>query len=157
MFVCSFKPKKKHFIFGGLAVVAAVCVICLFSCGRENSAAMKEMNLSAETNQERIAFLEHFGWTVKAEAAQVKDIVIPAEFSDVYRKYNEIQIKQGFDLSKYCGKRVKQHVYIVTNYPEYNGEVRANLLVDSGRIIGGDICSMKLDGFMHGFQMPSQK
>ncbi len=157
MFICAFKPKRKHLVFGGLIMAAAICAVCLFSCKGESASVMKKANLSAATNEERVAFLEQFGWEVKAEAVQVKDVVIPAEFSDVYKKYNEIQTAQGFDLSDYHGKQVKQYAYAVTNYPGYEGEVRANLLVYAGNVIGGDICSLTLDGFMHGFKMPSQK
>ena len=41
------------------------------------------------------------------------------------------------------------------NYPGYenkDGVVRANLLVYEGRVIGGDVCSVELDGFMQGFE-----
>ena len=33
-------------------------------------------------------------------------------------------------------------------------EVTANILVYENKIIGGDICSVNLDGFMHGFTPP---
>ena len=82
-----------------------------------------------------------------------KEIIIPAEFDDVYEKYNAIQKEQGFDLTAYCSKRVKKWTYKVTNYPNYEGSdcIRATLLVFDGKVIGGDVCSVELDGFMHGF------
>ena len=55
---------------------------------------------------------------------------------------------------EYKGKRVKRYTYEVTNYPGQASGVRANLLVDGGMVIGGDICSLTLDGFMHGFALP---
>ena len=45
------------------------------------------------------------------------------------------------------------------NYPGYenkDGVIRANILVYDGRVIGGDVCSVELDGFMHGFEKPTQ-
>ena len=48
------------------------------------------------------------------------------------------------------------HVKIAYN-PDYEGEVRGNLLVYEGKVIGGDICSLTLNGFMHGFKNPNEK
>ncbi len=56
-------------------------------------------------------------------------------------------------MTKYAGKRCKRYSYSVLNYPEEPEDVRANILVYNGKIIGGDVCSLKLDGFMHGFAM----
>ena len=90
---------------------------------------------------------------MEEEPLEVKEIIIPAEFDDVYEKYNDIQKEQGFDLTAYCSKRVKKWTYKVTNYPNYEGSdcIRATLLVFDGKVIGGDVCSVELDGFMHGF------
>lgn len=49
------------------------------------------------------------------------------------------------------GKTVKRYTYIIHNYPDETDQVRANLLVYDGKVIGGDICTLALDGFMHGF------
>ena len=39
------------------------------------------------------------------------------------------------------------------NYPGYEDLdcIHATLLIYDGQVIGGDICSTQLDGFMHGF------
>ncbi|MBR6748707.1 MAG: hypothetical protein IKM07_07185, partial [Clostridia bacterium] len=42
-----------------------------------------------------------------------------------------------------------------TNYPGGLSDVAANLLILDGEVIGGDISSTLLDGFMHGFD-PAQ-
>jgi hypothetical protein len=103
-----------------------------------------------ETNEDRIEFLRLFGWEVEAEAKEIIQVVIPNEFDPVYEKYNQLQIGEGLDLEKYKGKSVKRYTYLVSNY-EYDGTVYANLLIYKDRVIGGDICSAKLDGFVHGF------
>ncbi|MBR2893486.1 MAG: DUF4830 domain-containing protein, partial [Clostridia bacterium] len=44
--------------------------------------------------------------------------------------------------------------YEIKNYPGYentDGVIRGNILVYDGIVIGGDICSIELDGFMAGF------
>ncbi len=157
MFIFALKPKRKHFVIGAIITAAVICIVCLFSCKGESTSVMKKENLSASTNEERVAFFSQFGWEVKEEAAEVKDVAIPSVFGDVYEKYNEIQKEQGFDLLDYRGKQVKQYSYVVTNYPDYEGEVRGNLLVYEGKVIGGDICSLTLNGFMHGFKNPNEK
>ena len=40
----------------------------------------------------------------------------------------------------------------MTNYPDYEGTVYANVLVYRNRVIGGDICSADVSGFVHGFE-----
>ena len=59
--------------------------------------------------------------------------------------------QQGCDLSKYAGKRCKRYTYVIENYPGQAEGVRANILVYKNKVIGGDVCSVELDGFMHGF------
>lgn len=53
------------------------------------------------------------------------------------------------DLEPYHGKRVKCWTYTVLNYPGENG-VLAHLYIYKDKIVGGDISSTALDGFMHG-------
>ena len=66
-------------------------------------------------------------------------------------KYNDLQKSQGFDLEEYAGKTVERYTFRLNNYPEVKSEVFANVLVFNGKIIGGDICTAALDGFMQGF------
>ena len=56
-------------------------------------------------------------------------------------------------MSVYAGKRVKRWIYRVTNYPRYENAdcIQATLLIYDGQVIGGDVCSTEIDGFMHGF------
>ena len=106
------------------------------------------------SNEERIAFLNAYGWEVGEDPISIEEVVIPAEFDDVYTQYNEIQQYQGLDLSRYQGKTVKRYTYEITNYP--GGEdVHANLLIYKERVIGGDVCSAEFEGFMHGFEKVS--
>ena len=110
----------------------------------------------AKTNEQRVAFLAAFGWEVEADPDEVVDVKIPKEFDEVYESYNAVQQTQGCDLKKYAGKRCKRYTYVVTNYPGQADNVRANLLVAGGKIIGGDVCSLELNGFMHGFRKAEQ-
>lgn len=95
--------------------------------------------------------MESFGWQVEPEADEVVEVQIPKEFDDVFTNYNAIQKTQGCNLEKYAGKRCKRYTYVVTNYPGQTDNVRANILVYKDKVIGGDVCSLELGGFMHGF------
>ena len=61
------------------------------------------------------------------------------------------------DLSKYKGKTVQRYTYEITNYPDYSGTVYANIIIYKSRVIGGDICSSDVEGFIQGFEMAKAK
>ena len=69
--------------------------------------------------------------------------------------YAPRRIMQGFDLTDYCGKRVKRYTYEITNYPTGERGIQAGLLVYKSTVIGGDVLSAQLGGFIHGLEMPA--
>ncbi len=103
------------------------------------------------------SFLAQFGWVVDAGSVETAEVTIPAEFDKIFAGYNEMQKAQGLDLSKYKNKAVTRYTFTVTNYDGYDGTVYANVLVRRGRVIGGDICSADVSGFIHGFRAPSEE
>lgn len=105
-----------------------------------------------KTEADVVEFLSQFGWTVEASPTEVKTVTIPAEFDKVFAAYNEMQKEQGLNLSKYKNKEVTRYTFAVTNYEGYEGSVLANVLVYRNRVIGGDICSTDISGFVHGFE-----
>ena len=150
-----------------IAVIAAVAILAtiggVYAVNKSRSAPVSKMNgiiFKAETNEERLAFLSQFGWEVDEEPSEVKEVIIPQEFDDVYNQYNIIQKEQNLDLEKYKGARVKCWSYNVKNYPGYensDGVIKANMLIFDGVVIGGDISSTELSGFMHTFDYPQDK
>lgn len=156
------KKISKGTIIAACAVLALV-VLLIFraaSCSKTPDTAVASTgtySLKAADNAERVAFLGQFGWEVESEPAEIDDVLVPQIFNKVYDKYNEIQLEQGLDLSKYKGKSCKRIGYNVLNYPGDKENVRANLLIYDGKVIGGDVCSTELDGFMHGFVRPAEK
>ena len=72
-------------------------------------------------------------------------------------EYNNLQKMQGLDLSKYKRKNVTRYTYKIKNYDGYEGTVYANLLVYRNRIIGGDICSADVNGFVTTFDAKINK
>lgn len=151
--VVSLKANKKRIIaFVLLAVIVAGACIFLHSGGEKE----KPQEISGNTNEERVAFLESFGWQVDSEPAETREVMIPAEFNDVYTTYNVMQNTQGFDLKPYAGEVCTQYKYKINNYPD-EPEVYATLLVCGGIVIGGDVACAEVDGFMHGFARDSAR
>ena len=113
------------------------------------SAALGEV-----TQEEAAQFLQDRGWKLNTDSVTKEEIVIPTEFSDVYERYNNLQKKQGYDLSAYRGETVTQFTFQVLNFTEYDGtpceNAEAHLLVLGGEIIGGDVCSLSVSGRMTG-------
>jgi len=107
-----------------------------------------------KTDGDVVSFLSQFGWETNATPVEIKTVTIPAEFDKVFAAYNEMQKAQGLNLAKYKNKDVTRYTFAVTNYPGYEGTVYANVLVYRNRVIGGDICSADVSGFVHGFEKP---
>ena len=154
MFIYSIKAKTVKLF--GLICVMLVGVIMLAAFIPNNSAvptSSGEIDYSGiRNNEDRINFLRQFGWEVSPEETESEQVTIPAEFDKIFAGYNEIQKRQGLDLGKYKGKTMMRYTYDVTNYPGYEGKVQANILVYRGKVIGGDICSADINGFIHGFE-----
>lgn len=161
MFVISMKKDniKKIVIIALIVILAVTGGYFLIKGEHDADDAVKNgINMKAGDNSERIAFLSQFGWDISEDPIEVSEVIIPEEFDDTYENYNEIQKQQGLDLTKYKGKRVKKWTYEIKNYPSEessDGVIRANLLIYDGIVIGGDVCSVELDGFMHGFEFRS--
>ena len=162
MFVLSITSKTVKYISVVLVLVlfAGICTAVSRIQLKKLNVQMVEsksdtINYKAGNNKERLSFVSQFGWEVESEPDEVSEIIIPQEFDDVYNNYNEIQLQQKCDLRDYCGKRVKRWTYIIKNYPGYTETdtcVRINLLIYDGMVIGGDVSSTELSGFMHTFQ-----
>lgn len=159
MFVYSVKSSKLKIAAIAAAVVAAIFAIVFYSGSDKPAVNSSGISLKAGTNEERIAFLSQFGWDIDEDPIEVTEVIIPSEFDSDYEMYNKIQTAQNLDLLPFAGKRVKRWTYSINNYPEYEnkkGVIRANILVYEGAVVGGDVCSIELDGFMHGFDFPDK-
>lgn len=150
MFIWSVKLNR-NMIWG---VCAALCLsiggLAVFSPKETADVLKNTVDTVAKTTEQQVAFLKSFGYEAEAEPLLIEEVMIPSEFDDQYVRYNDYQKLSGFDLSKHKGDRAKKYTYRITNYPDQK-EVNANLLVYKGRVIGGDISSASLNGFVHGF------
>ena len=84
---------------------------------------------------------------VDPESETAEKFRLPENFDRVISGYNQIQISQGLNLSKYARKRVTHYSYKVTNYKD-GGEVLVNLLIYKNKIIACDISSAEENGFV---------
>jgi len=155
MFIRTFRAWKLK-LFVMLALSAAIIAVLILSIPAHPVVAVCASDGSmvytgVKTNEDRVEFLRRFGWEVNAEPNDTVNVTVPEEFDGIFEGYNRLQTEQGLDLSRYRKKTVTRYTYTVTNYPDYDGEVFATLLVYRGRVIGGDICSAEPTGFIHGF------
>ncbi len=150
MFIWSVKLNR-NMIWG---FCAALCLsiggLAVFSPKDSADVLKNTVDTVAKTTEQQVMFLKAFGYDAEAEPTLIEEVIIPSEFDEQYTEYNNYQKLSGFDLSKHKGDRVKKYTYHITNYPDRK-EVNANLLVYKGRVIGGDISSAELNGFVHGF------
>ena len=144
-----FTPKTRTFVLtaGGFLLLAL-----LLTLGRLGGHLPSQSREIVKSCQDRVRFLSDCGWEVDPDSEQEQTIHIPETFSPVYRDYNELQRQQGYDLADYAGQDCTLYTYDVTGYPDESQTVLANLYVFRGRVIGGDIHSTNLDGFMIGLK-----
>ena len=165
MFVYSFKASTVRIL--GVVCVALVGLIALVAfvptyvtAGGADTSVGQISNQSVSIKYDKIKneqdvanFLAQFGWQVEGKAVEVKQVTIPTEFDKIYAGYNQIQLAQGLDLTRYKGKEVTRYTFKVSNYEGHEGTVYANVLVWRKKVIGGDICSAEItDGFVQGFE-----
>lgn len=158
MFIYSVRAGTLKFVGAICVALVAMITIIAFLPGT-NNAVVDTGATTQSVKYEKIkdaadvaAFLSQFGWQVKAEPIEVKEVVIPSEFDRIFTNYNEIQKQQGLDLTRYKRKTATRYTMEITNYGDYEGKVYANVIVYHNRVIGGDICSADVSGFMHGFE-----
>lgn len=148
-------PKRKLTLGVAAAALLCCCAIALnFGQWEEVSAAALPNPKGVRSNQDRIDYLSAYGWQVSEEPLATQELLIPDEMDDSYTEYLALQNGQGFDLQKYAGKRVKRYTYEVLNYPTGETGVQVNLLICKNTVIGGEVLSPQLDGFLHGLAMP---
>ncbi|OGO93246.1 MAG: hypothetical protein A2Y17_02670 [Clostridiales bacterium GWF2_38_85] len=157
MFVYTLKASTIKFfgvvLLSVVVLIALVAAIPDYNTGEVAAVAINYDDI--KTNENRVEFLESFGYTIKTEPSEVVEVVIPDEFNSIYETYNNIQKSQGLNLKKYQGKKITRYTYEVENYG-YDGRVLANLLIYKNKVIGGDVCSLDGEGFIHGFENPQK-
>lgn len=160
MLIVTAKLPRRKLALWALAAAALCCCALLVNVDAlrahrdvETTAAVSPKGI--KTNEDRVAFLSEYGWQVKTEPLATQELIIPQEFDESYTEYLTLQSEQGFDLARYAGKRVKRYTYEITNYPTGEKGVQVNVLVYKNTVVGGEVLSAQLDGFLHGLIMPA--
>lgn len=135
--------KKKALAIVFLVAAVLLAATLLKGCGAAD----------CSTLEGRQVFLHGLGWEIDPESEDVRTVQLPETLSGKLAEYNEMQLAQGYDLSRHLGEQCQQYSYLVVNYPDSDQTVLATLYVQGHRIIAGDIHSTALDGFMHGLKM----
>ncbi len=146
MFVCSMKTTRPRLVGGGLVAALLLTVLVALSGGRGAVATGAPVAADDAARQQVLASL---GYAVLPNRCEVREILIPAESDETFAAYNALQTAAGYDLTAYCGRRVKCWTYTVTNYPGEDA-VEAHLYIYKDTVVGGDISSTAQDGFSHG-------
>ena len=153
MMVMTAKVDSKKIMLILAAIAALVLsVILLLGDGKENASPTAAGQISG--NDARVQFLKDFGWDVTSSPAETSQVKIPAETTEVFDRYNNLQKSQGYDLTDYAGKTVMRYVYKINNFPGTTEPVYATLLVYKNQVIGGDVTDTAAKGQIRGFKMP---
>ncbi len=127
--------------------LAAAFVLCFVGGQMETQAV--SATVSADVQQSHRDYLAALGWETEG-LVSTDQVILPEEFTPEYEAYLSVQADGGFDLLPYVGMTVTRYTYSVTNYPSGEDGVLADLLVLDGIVVGGELRSAALDGFMIG-------
>ena len=155
MFIYSVRASTVKFF--AFVILTLALVVGAVSLGEEQavlaSGSGTEIDYSGiKTREDRVAFIGRFGVRVDADSEESCPFTMPESFDRVIVGYNELQKRQGLDLSKYAGKRVTRYTYEVENYEGYEGKVYVNLIMYKNRVIAADVTSADPYGFVHGLE-----
>lgn len=153
MMILTAKVDFKKIMVVLLSLAAVLLALILLFGGKSQGTAAATAAVSA--NDDRVKFLESFGWQVTPTPKEASQVRIPEESGEMFRRYNALQKGQGYDLSKYSGKKVMRYVYEINNYPGAQEPVYATVLVYKNKVIGGDVTDTAAQGKIRGFQMPT--
>ena len=134
------KSLKKHrFVFASIAcaVVLIMIIAGLFS-------------IDNATNDMIVTFIQDLGWEIDAVPSEITHVTLPESFDAVYETYSAVQAHSGFPFADFKGKSVTRYTYNVLNHKKSaSDKVTAGVFVYENAIIGAEISSGGMNGFMH--------
>ena len=162
MFIITAKLPRRGLAVGFAVILLCCCLALAHHARPDPGPAVSTVSTAAadtrgiRTNSDRRAYLASFGWEVSEKPISAQELLIPEVMDERYDEYLALQSAQGFDLNRYAGKRVKRYTYEIKNHPSGEKNIRANLLIWRGRVIGGEVLSPTVDGFLHGLSKPAE-
>lgn len=152
IWTAKFSRKKAAAAVILMGVVMAALIFLVGRTPEEPALSLPKLT----SGEERVAYLQSLGWEVDPEPIETLQFLLPAKLEEPYLSYNQLQLSQGFDLSKCCGKQVSRYTYAVTNYPGQAENVQANLYVCEDLPAAGDVCSSGAGGFQEPLIRPEE-
>lgn len=140
MFIWTAKIHKRKLaaLLAAIVVVGAGLALAVSAASRPASATAEPNPKGVKSAEDRVAYLESWGWQVSPTETLVEELAMPEEFGEEYTQYLALQSGQGFDLTKCAGKRVKRYTYEVLNHPS-GDSVIAHLLICKNTVVGGEL------------------
>ena len=154
MMVMTAKVNMKKILLILSAIAAVILALILMLDDSQPTAAQTSAPTQLSGNDARVQFLKDFGWDVTTSPKESGQVKIPSESGEMFDRYNTLQKAQGYDLTRYAGKKVMRYVYQINNYPGATAPVYATLLIYKEEVIGGDITDTSPGGHIRGFRMP---
>lgn len=130
---------------GKILIVTALVLLFLIA----GAILRGQSEKNAASAQQRVDFVRALGWEIDESKEERQQVRIPDCSEGAMADYNAMMLTAGYDLSPFQGRNVEQYSYQILNYPGYNQTVYLTLYVSGGRVIGGDIHSAAINGFMH--------
>ena len=116
---------NKIIIYLTLFVILIVTILMFTVISKQNK------NLTPEQYLKNLKYdIEYIGET---------EITIPQTFNQILKEYNNLQKEQGFDLSKYCGKKCIKKRFIISSPKNKSQKYIADMIVYEKKLVGGDI------------------
>lgn len=149
MFVFSFKASSIKVICALFVCIAAALFVITLIPDANSALNVNKIVTDADisfkgvsTNDDRINLLSKLGFEVEKEAVQSGEVKIPKDFDAALEEYNALQQSQGFDLTKYRGKKAMRFTYKILANDNGNTSF-ATLVVYKDRVVAGDVCCPK--------------
>ena len=151
MFTKSLKLTKKRAV-ALLLILGVILSAAVILCSSPRSLFSTGDMLDVSQTKGREKYLASYGWMIDPNSEEERNVLLPKNFEGAVREYADMQTSQGYDFASYAGHQCRQFTYTVTNYEGCSSTVYATLYVKGTRVIGGDIHSAEIDGFMHGIR-----
>ena len=152
MFIVTAKASalRRAFLLIVLLFAACAAVVLLY----RRSAAADSTAIRAADDAARVAYLASLGWETDDEPLESLRLTLSETLEEPYRSYNELQLKQGFDLTPYLGKALERYAYRARNYPGRPDSCQIDLYVHNGVVVAGDVLCTGADGFIDTLAFP---
>ncbi len=151
MFTKSLKLTKKHAV-ALLLMLGVILSAAVVLCSSPRSLLSTGDMLDVSQLKGREKYLASYGWEVDPGSEEEQKVLLPKTFDGTLSEYAEMQTRQGYDFASYAGLECRQFTYRIGNYDGCDSTVYATLYVKGTRVIGADIHSADISGFMHGIR-----